>query len=114
MTQESDQTNRPQAASVASSDLRQAPTATLESLVSQVRASLVAIRVDDRDGRQVGIGTGFFVDSKGLIATNFHVIGEGRSIQVEWGKGRVLKVEGIEAFDRKADLALVRVAQDST
>ena len=114
VTQESDQSNRPQAASVASSDLRQAPTATLESLVSQVRASLVAIRVDDRDGRQVGIGTGFFVDSKGLIATNFHVIGEGRSIQVEWGKGRVLKVEGIEAFDRKADLALVRVAQDST
>jgi regulator of sirC expression with transglutaminase-like and TPR domain len=111
--QEADEANRPQAAANASSDPRQAPAATLESLVSKVRESLVAIRVDDRDGRQVGIGTGFFVDGKGLIATNFHVIGEGRSIQVEWGKGRVLKVEGIEAFDRKADLALVRVAQEA-
>lgn len=114
VTQESDPTNRPQSVSSGSLESRQGPTVALESLVSQVRASLVAIRVDDRDGRQVGIGTGFFVDAKGLIATNFHVIGEGRSIQVEWGKGRVLKVEGIEAFDRKADLALVRVAQDST
>jgi regulator of sirC expression with transglutaminase-like and TPR domain len=113
VTQESDQSNRSSSPSSSATESRPAATALLETLVSRVRASLVAIRVDDRDGRQVGIGTGFFVDARGLIATNFHVIGEGRSIQVEWGKGRVLKVEGIEAFDRKADLALVRVAQDS-
>ena len=55
----------------------------LKNLIQAVGPSIVTIRVSGRDGQQLGIGTGFVIDSKGLIATNFHVITEGRSFSVE-------------------------------
>ena len=82
----------------------------LETLVSRVRPSVVTIRVQGRDGDELGIGTGFVIDSDGLIATNFHVIQEGRPFTVETSNKRKLKVLSVEASDRIGDLAILKVA----
>ena len=79
-------------------------------LAKKVRASLVAIEPAGRDGEVAGVGTGFVIAADGLIATNMHVIGEGRPLRVELPDGRRLEVTGIHAWDREKDLAVIRVA----
>ncbi|MEM1070436.1 MAG: S1C family serine protease, partial [Planctomycetota bacterium] len=81
----------------------------LKQIIEQVQPSTVTIQVLGRDGNEIGLGTGFFVDESGLIATNFHVITEGRPLIVELASGRRLPVLAIEASDRRRDLAIVRV-----
>jgi regulator of sirC expression with transglutaminase-like and TPR domain len=81
----------------------------LQVLTEKIRPSVATIKVSGRDGDQIQMGTGFVVDASGLIATNYHVLGEGRPFTVELSSGRQLRVIGVEASDRHSDLALVRV-----
>jgi regulator of sirC expression with transglutaminase-like and TPR domain len=80
-----------------------------EEVVSAIRESIVAIHSRDRDGDETGLGTGFVIDAKGLIATNFHVIGEGKPLRVELRSGESLAVVSIEATSIDDDLAIIRV-----
>jgi serine protease Do len=83
------------------------------SLIEKIMPSIVTIRVKDRDGRQLSIGTGFVVDSSGLIATNYHVLTEGREFTVERSPKSNLKVIAVEAFDITGDYAIIRVDPQS-
>lgn len=85
-----------------------------QALIAKVRPSVTTIRVQGRDGDELGIGTGFVIDASGLIATNFHVINEGRPFTVESSDGRALKVLSVEASDVTSDLALIRVDLSDT
>ena len=81
----------------------------VKELAAKVRDSIVVITFAGREGGQQGLGTGFVVDSKGLIATNLHVIGEARPIQVQTADGKSLAVKAIHASDRALDLAILEV-----
>ena len=85
------------------------PPPSVEKLFERVRPAVVVISYASREGQREGLGTGFVVDRRGLIATNLHVIGESRPISVETADGKRYEVTAIEASDRAADLALVRV-----
>ncbi|WP_197455354.1 transglutaminase family protein [Stieleria neptunia] len=85
-----------------------------QSLIAKIRPSVATIRVQGRDGKPLGIGTGFIIDSDGLVATNFHVIDEGRPFTVETAGGKKLRVLGVEASDVTSDLAIIRVDPGST
>jgi len=80
-----------------------------QELIAKIRPSVMTIRVNGRDGDAMGLGTGFVIDSAGLIATNFHVIDEGRPFTVEMASGKRLRVTSVEASDRANDLVLIRV-----
>jgi regulator of sirC expression with transglutaminase-like and TPR domain len=82
---------------------------TVEQLAEAARGSIVVIRTTGRDGKQQGLGTGFVVTKDGLIATNLHVLGEGRPIEIRTAGGKTYPVTAIHASDRSLDLALVRV-----
>jgi regulator of sirC expression with transglutaminase-like and TPR domain len=84
------------------------PTKTVEQVAEAVRPSIVVITVPGRDGRQTALGTGFVVGD-GLIATNLHVVGEARPATVELADGKKYEASAIHAFDRKLDLAVVRI-----
>jgi serine protease Do len=73
------------------------------------RKSLVTVRQAGRTGRDGGVGSGFVVGEGGLIATNFHVIGEGRAVTVELPDGRQAPVTIIHATDRTLDIAVVKI-----
>ncbi len=81
----------------------------VEQLVEKVRKSIAVITFTGRDGKRQGLGTGFVVDSNGIIATNLHVIGEARPISVQLAD-KHYEVTSIHASDRSLDLALLRVS----
>ncbi|MGV3662799.1 MAG: trypsin-like peptidase domain-containing protein [Prosthecobacter sp.] len=79
-----------------------------EDLADSIRPSLVKITQLGREGLD-GIGSGFIVSEDGLIATNLHVIGEARRLQVEMHDGKTHAVTEVHATDAKLDLALIKV-----
>lgn len=82
-------------------------------LAREARQSIVVVGPIGRDGQTQGIGTGFVISPDGLIATNLHVIGEGRGIEVQLENGKNYEVTEVRAFDRHLDLALIKIdAQD--
>lgn len=85
------------------------PKDTTADLAEKVRDSIVVITAEGRDGRREGLGTGFVVGEDGLIATNFHVIGQGRAVSVETADGKEYEPVSVHASDRKSDLAVLRV-----
>ena len=82
---------------------------TVEQLAESARKSVVVITVSGRDGKQQGIGSGFIISADGLIATNAHVIGEGRPISVQLHDGKQVPVSSIHATQRAADLAIIKI-----
>src|SRR5262249_36218739 len=70
---------------------------TVEQLAESVRKSVVVITAPGRDGKRQGLGSGFVVSKDGLVATNLHVIGEGRPITVQTSDGRRHEVTAIHA-----------------
>ncbi len=86
------------------------PPPTVAELARQARPSVVVISVAGREGGQQGLGTGFVISDDGLIATNLHVIGEGRQLSVQTADGKSLAVTEVRAWDRTLDLAVIKVA----
>jgi len=82
----------------------------IKALTEKVRPSLVTVRQLGRDGKTRGTGSGFFISADGLVATNLHVIGEGRPLEVETATGERFEAIEVHASDRRYDLAIVRLA----
>src|SRR5687768_2545926 len=80
----------------------------IEPLIASSRDSVVVISHFGRDGKEEGLGAGFVISSN-LIATALHVIGESRQVAIRLANGNDLEATEIYAWDRKLDLAIVRV-----
>jgi serine protease Do len=61
--------------------------------------------------RSQSAGSGFVIDSSGLVVTNNHVIGDANEITVIFNSGLRLKAE-VVGKDAKVDLAVLRVKHD--
>src|SRR5438128_1936746 len=85
------------------------PQAAVEEVAAAAQKSVVVITFAGRDGKRQGLGTGFVVAPDGLIATNLHVLGEGRPVAVQLADGRRFDVTSVHASDRSLDLALIRI-----
>ncbi len=85
------------------------PVESIERLVELVKPSIVVISHYGHDGNVDGVGTGFVVSPDGLVATSLHVIGEARPVVVQFPDGHRLEASEIYAFDRKLDLAVIRI-----
>lgn len=81
---------------------------TAAELAAAIRPSLVKISQLGREGTD-GIGSGFIVSEDGLIATNLHVIGEARRLQIEMHDGKTHDVTVVQASDSHLDLALLKI-----
>jgi serine protease Do len=85
-------------------------TADIERLTEKALKSLAVISHYGRDGQSSGIGAGFVIDPDGLIATSLHVIGEARPVSIHLADGAKHRVVAIHAWDRRYDLAILRIA----
>jgi serine protease Do len=81
----------------------------VEELAELVKPSLCAITTKGREANREGLGTGFVIAANGLIATNAHVIGEGRPIGVEFANGKKYDAIAVYAYDLKRDLAIIKI-----
>lgn len=80
----------------------------VEDIASEITPSLVKVMQVGREGMD-GLGAGFVISEDGLVATNKHVIGEARRIQVETSDGEKHDVTEVYASDVHLDLAIVRI-----
>ncbi len=81
----------------------------IEKLTEKSLPSLVTITHSSREGKVRGTGTGFIISADGLIATNLHVIGDSRPIQVELHDGSTYGAVAVHAWDRRADIAILKI-----
>lgn len=81
----------------------------IKELTTLAKPAIVTVRQIGRDGNSRGTGSGFIVAEEGLIVTNLHVIGEGRPIEVELFDGSVYEAREVHAWDRRYDLAVIRI-----
>jgi serine protease Do len=80
-----------------------------EELAESIKPSLCVITTRGREAKREGLGTGFVISADGLIATNAHVIGEGRPIAVEFADGKKYDATVVHAHDHKRDLAIIKI-----
>ncbi len=83
----------------------------LGDLIDSAAESIVRINVLDGSGMVIGYGTGFVIDSKGYVATNYHVTRSGTKITVEFRDGLKNEVSGYRAIDREGDLAVLELSK---
>jgi hypothetical protein len=81
---------------------------TLEELAAQATRAVVLIDAETTSGNRQG--SGFLVDSDGLILTNHHVVRDARSLRVKLASGDLYDVVTILATDDRRDLAVLQVA----
>ncbi len=94
------------------------PRQSLAPIIEAVRPSVVAVDARRGGGRSVGLGgepesqglgSGFVIDSEGLVVTNHHVIQGARTVQVRLYDGRRFEAE-VVGSDPATDLALLRLS----
>ena len=80
-----------------------------EDIAEKALAATVYLEMKDKNGKTLGIGSGFFVKPN-LIATNYHVIeGAAKGTAKLVGKTTTYNIEGVTATDKDNDLALLKV-----
>ncbi|MDE0635730.1 MAG: tetratricopeptide repeat protein [Candidatus Poribacteria bacterium] len=85
-----------------------------EDIAEKALAVTVYLEMQDKNGKTLGIGSGFFVKSN-LIATNYHVIeGAAKGTAKLVGKNTTYNIEGVTATDKTNDLVLLKVTAYGT
>lgn len=94
------------------------PTATAEWSISAIyeRFAPAAVKITalDEAGRMVGSGSGFFVNDRGDLATNYHVLEKASKVIVQTLKGAEGEVLEITHADPGVDLAIARTSLRNT
>jgi tetratricopeptide (TPR) repeat protein len=81
----------------------------LPALIKKVEPSIVVIFTYNQEGKILGQGTGFFIDKKGQVVTNYHVLKEGSRSEINTSDGQSYPVKAVIAEDSEGDLIRVLV-----
>jgi tetratricopeptide (TPR) repeat protein len=79
----------------------------LPAIIKRIEPSIVVILTFDKEGKGVGQGSGFFVNSEGDVITSYHVLQGATRAEVRAGDGKVYPVKKVLAEDREGDLIQV-------
>jgi hypothetical protein len=84
------------------------PRKDIPAIAKAANGVIVSIITSDKDGHPVAQGTGFLVSRDGRIVTNYHVINGASSAIVKLPDGAFYDVDGVVAFDKIRDLAVIK------
>jgi S1-C subfamily serine protease len=84
------------------------PRKDIPAIAKAANGVIVSIITSDKDGHPVAQGTGFLVSKDGRIVTNYHVIKGASSAIVKLPDGAFYDVDGVVAFDKARDLAVIK------
>ena len=71
--------------------------------------AVVTIQTFDGAGNGIALGSGFVVNSKGLIVTNYHVIDKADGATAKFTNGGEERVEGVVEADPEKDYAILKI-----
>jgi S1-C subfamily serine protease/thiol-disulfide isomerase/thioredoxin len=83
------------------------------SLVKSVEPSILLITIKDQAGNELGFGSGFLIDDKGRIATNYHVIENAWTAEATFSSGNKKNILGAVLLDEDRDLAVLQLEPDT-
>jgi len=84
------------------------PRKDIPTIAKAANGAIVSIITSDKGGHPVAQGTGFLVSTDGRIVTNYHVIKGASSAIVKLPDGAFYDVDGVVAFDKARDLAVIK------
>lgn len=79
----------------------------LPELIALIEPSVV--RIDVRTAEGLGNGSGFIVDDKGTVVTNYHVIAGGQNATATLSDKTKVRVLGYTYADPKRDIAILKI-----
>ena len=82
----------------------------LPQLIARVQPAVVTIIVFDGSDRVIGYGSGFFINSRGDLVSNYHVLSRAARAEIKTFEGRRYPITQILAADPKLDLIKVTAA----
>ena len=80
----------------------------IPAIAKAANGAIVSIITSNKDGKPVAQGTGFLVSTDGRIVTNYHVVKGASSAIVKLPDGAFYDVDGVVAFDKARDLAVIK------
>jgi S1-C subfamily serine protease len=78
--------------------------------LERLEESIVKIEAG-REGEREGVGAGFVIDSRGWIATNYHVLADATAARARFKNGAAYEIAGYAAIDPELDLAIVSLKE---
>jgi S1-C subfamily serine protease len=78
--------------------------------LDRLEESIVKIEAG-REGEREGVGAGFVIDSRGWIATNYHVLADATAARARFKNGAAYEIAGYAAIDPELDLAIVSLKE---
>jgi len=81
---------------------------TAEEIFKKCSPSIFPITVYDTNGNKFGSGSGFFIESNGVLVTNYHVIEDAYSADIKLDDGTVVKVGKVLGYNIQKDLAILK------
>jgi hypothetical protein len=86
----------------------------VSAISEQYAPSVVRITALDQAGKTVGSGSGFFLNTRGSVATNYHVLEKSSKALVENARGEEGEVMEITHADPSADLLIAETSFRNT
>ena len=86
----------------------------VSSVYRKAAGSVAVVIALDQHQQPMALGSGFFIDASGALATNYHVIAGAQSIQVKVGDSDPRTVSGVFVTDPERDLAVLKVQMSNT
>lgn len=80
----------------------------IPAISREANGAVVSIIMADNKGQPITQGSGFVVTRNGLVVTNYHVIKSGTSAVIKLPDGSFFTVEGVLAFDKDHDIAVIK------
>lgn len=81
----------------------------IPALVKRAQPAIVTVIGYDESGEPAQLGTGFFIDRRGYLITNRHVIAGSSKAEIKTHSGRIYPVKRILAEDEEGDLVKVDI-----
>jgi len=78
-------------------------------VIKNAEPSIVLITIKDKSGSELGLGSGFLINDKGHVATNYHVIENAWSADATFSKGDKKQITGVLLLDEDRDLAVLQL-----
>ena len=85
---------------------------TATEIYSRVNPSVVFVLIETKSG--YSSGSGFFIDTNGMLVTNYHVIEDGLSGEIQLNDGKTATIDKVIGFDKKMDIAILATSATNT